>query len=82
MNRTKAWLWRQAASKARAIEQKRNVRQAVREWAVMARLALGDDVPLRDVLQAANADVDAVLNGASVSSSDGVVKALASHRQD
>ncbi len=80
MNRTKAWLWRQAASKARAIDQKRNARKAVREWAVMARLALGDAVPLRDVLQAANTDMDAILS-ASVCHSDGVVKAIA-HGKD
>lgn len=76
MNRTKAWLWRQAADKARAIKNKTDVRRAVQEWAVMSRLALGDGVPLRELLDSTSTDVDAIMD-ARVRGSDGVVVALA-----
>ena len=67
--------WRAPMQKSRAIKGAKDGRRAVHEWAVMSRLALGDGVPLRDVLQAANTDMDAILS-ASVCNSDGVVKAI------
>lgn len=70
----KKWSWQQVHAAAAAI--KRGNRKAVHHWAVMSRLALGDAVPLSDVLEATRSEVDTIMD-ARVRSNDGVVMALA-----
>ncbi len=63
--------------KSRAIKGAKDGRRAVHEWAVMSRLALGDQsMSVRELLDSTSTDVDAIMD-ARVRGSDGVVVALA-----
>ncbi len=55
--------WRAPMQKARAIKGAKDGHKAVHEWAVMSRLALGDQsMSVRELLDATRSDVDTIMD--------------------
>jgi hypothetical protein len=67
--------WRAPMQKSRAIKGAKDGRRAVHEWAVMSRLALGDQsMSVRELLDATRSDVDTLMD-ACVRGAHGVAMA-------
>lgn len=59
---TRPWPWTAAHAKAKAVGSAKDRRKAIHEWAVLSRLALGDSVPVRELLAATRPEVDALMD--------------------